>query len=193
MQTVICNIFSVICIHSKVSEKKIKWSKKRPPRSTISHLFIRDDLPPRSLLYSNTERWRARIEIILLGSQMKAFHFLIRFVNLTSFERLSDILVPLFTHLMYRLGKSAPGEQSRECTCLGVHPLSVAPAWLPQIMGPPRMVHSFSPGCSMLMFVKPSSPSTWFSRFFKAQPLDCSLIPEEKPKGDSQGTIISKC
>lgn len=39
------------------------------------------------------------------------------------------------------------------------------------------------------MFVKPGSPSTWFFRFFEAQPPYCSLIPERNPRDISRGAL----
>lgn len=56
-------------------------------------------------------------------------------------------------------------------------------------MEPPQIVHSFSLGCSMLMFVKPSSPGIWFFRFFEAQQLYCSLILERNPRDISRGSL----
>nr|KAF6374170.1 hypothetical protein mPipKuh1_009409 [Pipistrellus kuhlii] len=92
--------------------------------------------------------------------------------------------------MVYRLGKSTPGEQSRECTCLGGHPLSVGPAWLPRIVWPPRIVHSFSPGCSMLMFESQPALAHDSSGSSKLNTLIyCSLIPERNPRDISRGAL----
>lgn len=54
--------------------------------STMFLLWKRDDLPQMTI--KQQERCCAGTEIVLLGSRMKAFHFLILYVSLTCFRKI---------------------------------------------------------------------------------------------------------
>lgn len=65
--------------------------------------------------------------VVLLGSQIKTFYFLILFVNLTCSGN-TDMLVPWFTHVTYVPGNyQRAGEQ--ETPLSGIGPRSAGPVW----------------------------------------------------------------